>query len=33
MIGAVAGNDLPLSEKPMTPASFSTIGISWVTGP
>src|SRR6476646_2323330 len=33
MIGAVAGNDLPLSERPITPASFNTIGTVWVTGP
>ena len=27
----MAGKLLPLSEYPMTPASFSTIGISWLT--
>ena len=29
--GAVAGNDLPLSDRPITPASFSTTGSSWAT--
>src|ERR1700686_3372387 len=33
MIGAVAGNDFPLIESPITPASLSTIGTVWVTGP
>ena len=31
MTGAVAGNDLPLSDRPITPASLSTIGTSCVT--
>jgi hypothetical protein len=29
-IGAVAGKDFPLSDRPMVPASLSIIGISWV---
>ena len=33
MIGAVAGNDLPFRERPITPASLSTIGTCCATGP
>ena len=33
MNGAVAGNDLPFNERPITPASLSTIGTSCVDRP
>src|SRR6516225_236529 len=33
MIGNVEGNDLPLIERPITPASFNTIGTSLAIGP